>query len=272
MITEIALDRIGAYVDYFNGPHIELVVRSATAGNSAARLWTIDQPCGRAVALLWDQGNNVLYLAGELIAESTRSGLTDLIHTCIRPHAIEQGLAYFKTRALTSSLESVLAGLFQDIALRELPSLFYSIERAGAAPEAAGISVLPIDRALLSNTALADVEHVRAEIQWMWPSAERFYEHGFGWAALVERQVVCWCTAEYVSAERCGIGITTVPEFERRGIATATAGQFVHEAFRRGLTPYWECRSDNPGSIRVAEKLGFQLLARERYWAGLFQA
>jgi hypothetical protein len=271
MVTEIALDQLGAYSNYLVGPHTELAVRSAAAGNSVARLWALDQLSGRAIVLLWDQGNNVLYLAGELIDEATQAALADLLHNSIRPQAIAGGLAYFKARALAPSIEAALADLFQDIALRELPSLFYGLERAGAASKVDQIRLLPIDRALLANAALANVEPVRAEIRWMWPSEERFYEHGFGWVALAEQQIVCWCTAEYVGAQSCGIGITTVPEFERRGIATATAGQFVIEAFRRGLTPYWECRSDNPGSIRVAEKLGFVLLARERYWAGVFQ-
>jgi RimJ/RimL family protein N-acetyltransferase len=272
MATEIALDQIGAYADRLSGPHTELVLHSAAAGNSAARLWAIDQPGGQAIVLLWDQGNNVLYLAGELSAEVTQRELADLLHNSIRPLAIAGGLAHFKARALAPSIESALADLFRDIVLRELPSLLYRLDRARPAPEVAGIRLLPIDRSLLANTALANVEHVRAEIRWMWPSEERFYERGFGWAALTEQQIVCWCTAEYVGAQSCGIGITTVPEHERRGIATATAGQFATEAFERGLRPYWECRADNPGSIRVAEKLGFELLARERYWAGVFQA
>lgn len=272
MVTEIAPDQLGAYASYLAGPHAELVVRSAVAGNSAARLWVVDQQGGQPVILLWDQGNNVLYLAGELIDEAAQRELSDLIQNAIRAQAIAGGLAYFKARALTPSIEAALDELFQGIALRELPSLFYGLDRAGVAPQVDRVRLQPIDRALLASAGLANVEHVRAEIRWMWPSEERFYAYGFGWAALADQQIVCWCTAEYVSATSCGIGITTVPESERRGIATATAGQFVTEAFRRGLRPYWECRSDNLGSIRVAEKLGFVLLARERYWAGVFQA
>jgi len=95
---------------------------------------------------------------------------------------------------------------------------------------------------------------------------ERFITQGFGYAAVVQERVICWCTAEYVSAQRCGIGIETVPEYERRGVATATAARFVADAIGRGLTPYWECRRENIGSIRVAEKLGFERLSEERFW------
>jgi len=125
---------------------------------------------------------------------------------------------------------------------------------------------VPIDRDLLARGDLANREQVGAEIRWMWPSEERFAAHGFGYAAVAQERVICWCTAEYVSARRCGIGIETVPEYERRGVATATAARFVAEAVGRGLTPYWECRRENIGSIRVAEKLGFELLGEERCW------
>jgi hypothetical protein len=272
MMQEIMLDRSDVLANYLRGPHIELVVQAALAGNSAAQLWEIRQPEGSTLIILWDQGNNVLYLCGELVAESAQRELTALIHTSIRPQALQLRRAYFKTCALTPLIEPLLEPLFQGIALRELPTLLYTLTDARPAPAAEGIQLLPIDRTLLSNTSLNNTEHIRNEIQWMWPSEERFYAKGFGWAATLESQIVCWCTAEYLSAERCGIGITTVPAFERRGIATATAGKFVHEALQRGMTPYWECRADNIGSIRVAEKLGFVLLAQERYWVGMFQA
>jgi GNAT superfamily N-acetyltransferase len=270
MVQEIALDCIGAYADNLREPHIQLVLQAALAGNSTAQLWEIRPPEGPGSLLLWDQGNNVLYICGDLRPGSVPQELAELIHTSIRPRAIQQGRAYFKARAPASSAEAQLSTLFQDIALRELPTLLYTLTSARLAPSVDGIRLLPIDRALLANAALVNTEHIRAEIQWMWPSEERFYQQGFGWAAAVESQVVCWCTAEYRSAERCGIGITTVPAFERQGIATASAGQFVREALQRGLAPYWECRADNIGSKRVAEKLGFVLIAQECYWAGMF--
>ena len=270
MVQEIALDNIGAFTDIMRGPHLELVIGAAAACNSAAQLWWISRPGEASLILLWDQGNNVLYLCGELFGEEAQRELTDLIHTRIRPRSIQIGKALFKAQALSPSIEARMEALFQDIPLRELPSQLYTLTSAPHVPAVEGIQLLPIDRMLLSNAALANAEHIRAEIQWMWPSEDRFYANGFGWAAATESQLICWCTAEYLSAARCGIGIATVQALERRGIATAVASQFVREALRRGLTPYWECRADNIGSVRVAEKLGFTLIAHERYWGGMF--
>src|SRR5689334_10611538 len=113
MVTEIALNRIGEYAGHFRGPHIEMVVQSIVAGNSPAELWAISSHGGQALAVLWDRGNNVLYLAGEPPAESARRELTELIHTSIRPRSLRQGRAYFKARALTPAIEAQLEALFQ---------------------------------------------------------------------------------------------------------------------------------------------------------------
>ena len=116
------------------------------------------------------------------------------------------------------------------------------------------------------------MKNVKAEIAWMWPSLERFYQNGFGRAALSGGRLVCWCTAEYVSRRACGVGIETAPEFRGKGIATRTALHFAADCARRGITPHWECDRDNAASARVAEKIGFERVEASTLWAGRFQA
>jgi RimJ/RimL family protein N-acetyltransferase len=181
-------------------------------------------------------------------------------------------LSHFKLRALSPSCEGALGSLFGGMSLREAQILFYRFEKAQpnavSAPMVDGIRFAPIDRAFLLDKNLENIEHIRAEIRWMWPSEARFYERGFGYAAVVGERAICWCTAEYVSAACCGVGIETEQAYERRGVATATAARFVEDCKRRALTAYWECRKRNIGSIRVAEKVGFEQIAEERYWVG----
>jgi len=276
MVTEVSIDKIEAYAAYFPGPHAQLAHASIAAGNTAAQLWEAPQTTGQTTLLLWDKGNNVLYLAGQPMSETTQRDLAQLIDAQIRPHAIAAGLTFFKVRALAPAFEEVLADLFAGIALQELRTFFYGFERTQPpqvpAPAIANMRLVAIDQAFLANAELTNIEQVRAEIRWMWPSEERFCALGLGCAAVVQQQVICWCTAEYMSGARCGIGIETVSEYERRGVATATAAQFVQDARQRGVTPYWECRSTNIGSIRVAEKVGFTRLSEERFWTGVFRA
>jgi len=274
MITELPPDHIPVHKASFPGPHLELVIASIAAGNTAAQLWEVEQPGESAVKLLWVKGNNVFYFSANQISAASQHDLADFIATHIRPRARAERSAHFKIHALSPALEDALAPLFSEITLSEMPTLFYGFTQPGpvhvAAPAVDGIRFISIDRAFLGAEQLQHIARVRAEILWMWPSEEHFYKYGLGYAAVVHNQVVCWCTAEYLSAERCGIGIETVAAYERRGVATATAAQFVQLCLERGMTPFWECRANNIGSIRVAEKVGFARLAEERYWVGVF--
>ena len=158
--------------------------------------------------------------------------------------------------------------------LRKVPKLFYALgERKALSvppPALEDVRFLAIDADLLQREDLRNLERVRAEVEWMWPSLDRYVERGFGCAALCGGAVVCWCTAEYVSADRCGIGIETLPAFQNKGVGTGAAACFVRACLDRGIIPHWECHRGNAASIRVAEKLGFSAVSESVSWSGAF--
>jgi GNAT superfamily N-acetyltransferase len=273
MLGELPLERLRSLASAFPGPHLRLVLASILAGNTAGQLWQATQAPEAPALLLWDQGNNVFYFAGDASAAAQQE-LAQLIASQLGLRARAERSLYFKARALTPGFEACLGALFGAVALREMPGLFYGVATpqppAAATPAIPGIEFAPIDQALLADARRDPAARVRAEIRAMWGAEARFFERGFGYAALAGGEIICWCTAEYVSADRCGIGIETVAEYQRRGVATATAARFLRMALERGIQPFWECRADNRGSQRVAEKLGLELLASERYWVGMF--
>ncbi len=284
-------EQLDPYRNRFPGLHLEMVLASIVAGNTGGHLWEIPQPDALPLLLLWDKGNNVFYLAGDCRAQSALSSLAEVVALELRPQALAEGAPTFKVRTLTPSEEDGLSQIFPGIALRASPTLFsvfdasrlgsQSGERPPGTPQgSAWVSVtlpalpeavfIPITPAVLTSGTFAYSDNVRSEIRSMWPSEERFYQYGFGTVAVLHGEIICWCTAEYVSPTQCGIGIETAPRFEGRGVATATATYFVQQARERGVTPYWECSLNNQGSVRVAEKVGFVRLAEETYWIGSF--
>jgi RimJ/RimL family protein N-acetyltransferase len=245
------------------------------AGNTAGELWFSSDGTQPRLRLLWDQGNNVLYLAGGRVTPSSLESLAGTVTARIQPRALATGATWFKARALTPDLEERLPSLFPGTALHQSQYLFF-VHRDELPPPFAlatlpEMTLLHITPDVLSSDALEDIDQVRAEIRWMWPSKERFFECGFGSIAVVGNEVVCWCTAEYVSPASCGVGIATAPRYQGQGIATVTAMHFLREARSRGVTVYWECGAANYPSVRVAEKLGFRRLAEETYWVGSFE-
>lgn len=276
MICEVPIAGLPAHAARFPGAQLAMVTSAIRAGNTAGRLWSVGASSTDATLLLWDQGNNVFYLAGRCASTEELGALAHLIAADIRPQALAAGLAHFSLHATTPELEPVLPALFAGIQLRPVEKRFYRLRDGAlpmpAAPAVDKIHFAPIARALLEDEGLQNVAEVRAEVEWMWPSRARFYAHGFGVAALVGPRLVCWCTAEYVGPAACGIGITTEDAYTNRGIATAVTARFIAESRRRGLVPYWECAAGNIPSVRVAEKAGFELVELHTVWRGSFIA
>ena len=135
-----------------------------------------------------------------------------------------------------------------------------------------GFSVRQIDADLLATDRLHGIEILRNEIQTGWHSVEDFLHTGFGYCLLRENEIVTWCTAEYVSAGKCGIGIETAVEHMRRGFATITASAFVEHAVAKGITPHWDSWKMNLPSVAVAHKVGFRLISEYAVFTGRFQA
>lgn len=269
------LVQLGHYRRFFPGPHLDLVCASLRAGHTLGHLWIFPQDPAPPLLLIWDKGNNVLYLAGEGATTAAIAQCRTLLTTTVRPQALAEGAPQFRARALAAPLDGMLPHLFPDVALQKYPVLFSVYDAltpplAIPAPALPTVAIVPVTRRLLWESGLAHSGEVGAEIRWMWPTEDWFFTHGFGTLAITQDAIVGWCTAEYVGPQHCGIGITTLAGYERRGVATAMAAAFVREALRRGLAPCWECGRTNGASVRVAEKVGFVLRAEETYWAGSF--
>src|SRR5574339_882507 len=126
MMEEISTHRIEEYVKHFPGPQPSMVLASVVEGNTRAQLWYTSQPDNNVVCLLWDKGNNVFYLSGQLVLSETIKDLASLIHTYVCEKAIQERLSYFKVKTLSSSLENSITDIFQNIPLHKTNKLFYT--------------------------------------------------------------------------------------------------------------------------------------------------
>lgn len=274
MIEEISKHRIEEYVKYFPGPQPSMVLASVVEGNTEAQLWYTSQPDNNVVCLLWDKGNNVFYLSGQLVLSETLKDLASLIHSYVIEKAIKERLSHFKVKTLSSALENSITDIFQNIPLHKTNKLFYTFRttRANAIPNPRleGVQYHPIDANILEEGWLENNYYVKSEIKWMWPSLEKFLEKGFGTVAVIDMRIIGWCTAEYVSESKCGIGIEVIDEFRNKGIATATATHFLEHCLNHNIIAHWECDKDNIGSVRVAEKVGFEKTEESVFWSGQF--
>lgn len=155
--------------------------------------------------------------------------------------------------------EVILKDLYPIAAQR----LYFNIDPHGftrppAPPE--GFQLEPVRPALLERTHLLHRDELVEELQSERESVEAFFEKSFGVCLLAGDTLAGWCLSEYNHAGRCEVGIAVAAEYRRRGLATLAGAAFLAEATRRGYRQVgWHCYSDNHGSVRTAQKLGFRL-------------
>lgn len=252
-----------------------MVTASILAGNTGGRLWSLDPDDPARLSLLWDQGNNVFIPCGQDRSEEAATALSDTVSDQIREGALEDRAAYFCVRALDAACEPLVDLAFGPYLQSRREKSFHLFPGSTMAVDwpvgVEGVSWHPIDKAFLQRNGLQNSRPILGEIEWMWPSADRYFHNGWGCAAMVGDMAICWCTAEYVGPGLCGTGISTVSGMQGKGAATAAAARFVAESLARGCTPHWECDVDNRPSVRVAEKLGFVCVERFALLVGRFR-
>ncbi len=124
---------------------------------------------------------------------------------------------------------------------------------------------------LLQERKLKHVDELEEEMLSEAASLEEFFKNRFGICITHYDEIVSWCLSEYNCGEGCEIGIATVPEYRRQGLATAAASALVEKAHARGLNRVgWHCWSGNQPSVSTALRAGFKLDQEYQVYYGWF--
>ena len=156
----------------------------------------------------------------------------------------------------TSALDTILEDTYSVRATRR----YYTCERNNVVDWQERIpenhSMVPVDAELLAT----DLDNRDSVIGWIendWNSIDQFLEQGFGFCLVHGDSIVSWSLADYVSGDRCEIGITTAWLCRNRGFGTLAAATTAAHASSLGFSTIgWHCWDNNVGSIGVAENVG----------------
>lgn len=248
----------------FQAPQHCLVFNGFVAGTSPGRLW-VDNAQQPRVALLWD-GHHCVYVMGDAGYAPGLALLKEFVATELTSQAATRGIDFFKLAYGSSAWEKPLNDVLAGMQLHCYDRVFYRLDLAAARTAqrsalSAGYRIARITDDLLDTRSLHWIDAVADEIDLCWPARSIFLARGFGFCLLDDQGVVCWCTAEYVSRDQCGLGIETAEAQRGRGFATQTAGAFVDHCLAHCITPHWDSWRANAPSVAVAEKLGFRKVA-----------
>jgi GNAT superfamily N-acetyltransferase len=105
-----------------------------------------------------------------------------------------------------------------------------------------------------------DLDMLSAEAVWVtqtWGGGKPLARSGYGWGAWDEGHLAAVACTFFLGIAHEDIGVVTEAEYRGQGLSTACTFSLCQDIIARGRTPTWATSTDNIGSWRVAEKLGF---------------
>lgn len=243
--------------DLFAAEETSFVFDSMLAGLAPSKVFVNDlnEP---TMALVWD-GANCFYFAGTSTDESQYQALLNYLKEQILDDATRQRLRGAKVYYSSEIWQKILLEGLQEFkpVVAERVLFKHNLEQIPIFPDIEGVQIKEINAQIVNLPHLGNLQLMEDEICGMWGTVDKFLQRGFGYCAIQAGQIICWCTGEYFSDNHCGIGIETLEQYQKRGVATQTAAYFVQKCRDMQRTPYWDSWKSNTPSVRVAEKVGF---------------
>jgi hypothetical protein len=240
-------------------------------GTSSGRIWVDDytNPCS---ALVWDLANGFLFVLGKLNGDTDSSELNVFLKKQVLPMAKKAEYTTLCMIVLSEVDEPQLHRLIKDLSWK-IKDMYRFCIKDGADINELDTAIPPayhlvrINRKMLDNEGITNVEEVRRCIMACWHDIEDYFQDGIGYALLTDDTVVSWCSTDYVSSNVCDLYVETFDSHTHRGFGTVVALACVKECLNQHYEVNWHCWHDNVGSIRIAEKIGFSHKATQRVYS-----
>ena len=276
-IVELQFDDFTKVKSLFtSSKHLNFTIEAAIAGNSPMRVW-VDRENSPRSAFLWDTAH-CYYFGGEAGNQEFCDSVVYLLKHTIIPHVISRDREIFKIDYTTKEWEPVLKSILKDTSPFKISYEFFILDTP-LVPQwrdilPSGFHIRKIDKKLLESNVI-NLQSIINEINECWYSVDDFLKNGFGFCLVYtpkdeNPEIQGWCTGEYFSEGKCGIGIETFHKHRKRGFATAMASAFVEYSMSVNIQPHWNASAINEASIRVAKKVGFKKIQDYSVFFGAF--
>ena len=91
-----------------------------------------------------------------------------------------------------------------------------------------------------------------------WRTAEDFLARAHAVVAWCGAQAAAICYAAATASDRAEIDVATAADFRRQGLGKAVVAAFVESCRAAGVSPLWDCFTNNAGSMALARSCGFR--------------
>jgi hypothetical protein len=243
--------------DNYKSLNIEFVFNSILAGSSPAVIY-VNSQTSPTLSIVCEE--KAVYFGGESSDCAEYTKYIEFFKEHILVEKKKSGLGFVKIiysseqweKALLDSLKECKFEVYHRVLfrhnLKDIPEFL---------PKDKDVCICEIGKQLLERQ-LANAEMLVDEINGGWGDVNNFYEKGFGFCAVKDSEIVGWCTAEYMSEGKCGIGIETIESYQNQGVASSMAASMINKCSELSIIPHWDSWKWNSYSVKTAEKVGFE--------------
>ncbi|WP_371801814.1 GNAT family N-acetyltransferase [Candidatus Lokiarchaeum ossiferum] len=251
---------------FFKPLEFTIAVEALLNGTSEGALW-IDDPTLPTIALLWDFADGV-YLVSKEYSEPLCKTIQKLFQDQIIPDAEKRSKSPVFVIYTSSDKwnKSIISFFTSKWTIKPEVACFFERPLTLSDPMKSSESLPapfmghPMDSKLFKNSDLKHILDLQEEIESDWGSLEKFLTRGYGYCVIDENtnSLASWAIIGNIARSCAELGIDTVEEYWRKGLATHVANQTISLSYKKNLTPHWYCFQNNTTSVKLAEKVGFQ--------------
>jgi len=248
---------------YFEPPEMNLVFQSYIEGFTSGELFLNDFQTP-SIAVFWDLRSSI-YVTGDSVNEMERKEAVQFVKDNILSRIVTKNHFHLKIGYTTETWEGMLRRILHEYnpKIRDRYLFQHSLEIIPRSENLENnVAIQEISKTVLEEKHYKNTAYLVEEIKSMWGSTDAFLKNGFGFCGVENKELLCWCTMEYLSNQSiCSIGIETIRNAQIRGIATAVTHAFLQKCAQEHILTHWDCWKSNIPSVKLAQKTGFTLLS-----------
>ncbi|WP_454190126.1 GNAT family N-acetyltransferase [Paenibacillus sp. Marseille-Q7038] len=236
-------------------------VRAVVNGMNPGSIY-VDHGTDVTAAMIWIQGQSGFHIVGDPRSESFLTHLETYMNNEVEPRLKKLNMDGVEISVENDRWAETLQTIFKKrILLNANQYVFKMNEKDGkqSSNHMQDTMIHRIDRDLFESSGFNNKSFLEQKIAMFWESKEQFFEHGFGYMAEHNHNVISVCFSAFVDGHTHAVDIETLVEYRNKQVGTAVAEAYMEECKHKGVKPYWDCTPENVGSLRLAEKMGMSL-------------
>lgn len=236
------------------------------AGNNAGRVW-VDNLDNPSSALVWSDGLEGFQFIGSANNQVFINELKIFKDTYLINFLKDKGMDCFEYSADTEEWYPIIKNALSDRDIKyNWQYVYKSVEHFRGNDKV----ILPkpyeshkIDRNFINSikdeNKVNNPEFLIDYIVQFWGSVGNYLKLGYGYAAVAEKKIVSFGLTSFLYEETFSIGVETLEEHRRKGLASTLVNILSKELLSKGYKLWWDCMDSNIASQKTAESTGLVL-------------